>query len=233
MSQHKNELGQGTDQGKMDSHLKKTLDQYKGSADVGIEPVEDISHDAPPSGQHPVGPMKGKLMNWTEIKEAMEIIMESIESMVENPDLAMEPVEPDTSGSDGIEKQVLDELNKIFTPILVMQGFENGIAGQVQEAAEQANCLTERNIIQFDDQTRMAQLISTCAILLQKAKNTEQYNIYAKAAATRNQMKIEMQKAEYDAAKALAQKYLVMVSTTNNSPVARDAATALLPQTQH
>ena len=96
-----------------------------------------------------------------------------------------------------------------------------------------ASVLTEQNIISFDNATRMAQLISKCAILLQQQKNTEQYRMYAKAAAIRNKMKLEMQKTEYDNAKALAQKYLVMVSTKNSSPIARDAANALLPETQH
>ena len=57
--------------------------------------------------------------------------------------------------------------------------------------------------------------------------------MYRKAAEVRNNMKLNIQKQEYEAAKALAQKFLVKVSTTNNSSVARQAANELLPETQH
>jgi hypothetical protein len=91
----------------------------------------------------------------------------------------------------------------------------------------------EKNIIKFDDETRMAQLIAVCALLIARKKNSEKYQTYQKAATIKNKMKLEIQKDEYDAAKTLAQKYLVNVSTTNNSSVARDAANKLLPETQH
>lgn len=234
MAEHKNMLGGGLEDEKMNRLFQNTASKYKGSADVGTEPIEDNPHDAPPSGQHPVGPMNGNLMGWTKMLEAMDIIIASITEAGENPDIgSMSADSTDTSGFSDNDNDIMEKLNKLFTPILVMQGFENNISSQVQEAVEQADVLTEKNIIQFDDATRMAQLISVCAILLQQKKNTENYQMYAKASAVRNQAKINMQKEEYDAAKALAQKYLVMVSTTNNSPVARDAATSLLPQTQH
>ena len=234
MDGNKSEIGAGLDDQKTNTHMKNTLDKYKDSADVGSEPIEDIAHDKPASGQNPTGFMKGPLMNWrTQMLEAMDDISTAITTQNTSADIEDEPISGDTSGNTDIDQDLLKELNDIFTPILVMQGFENGISRQVQESYEQADVLTEKNIIQFDDTTRMAQLLSTCAILLQKKKNTEKYQMYAKAAAIRNQMKLDMQKEEYDAAKALAQKYLVMVSTTNNSSVARDAATNLLPETQH
>ncbi len=237
MADQKNFSGPGTDGEKMNKHLQNLLGKYPDSASVGTEPIHDNPHNAPTSGQHPEGPMKGHLMNWTQMLEAMRIILESMNEMVgSGVEVGMEPIsdEPSTTeGSPDKEKELLDKLNKIFTPILVMQGYENDIAHKVQESCEQAEVFSERNVIQFDDTTRMAQLISTCAILLQQQKNTQNYQLYAKASAIRNQTKINMQKEEYDAAKALAQKYLVMVSTSNNSPVARDAATSLLPQTQH
>ncbi len=235
MANHKNQLGHGLEDEKLNKHLQSVLGKYPDSADVSGMPIDDNPRDAPPSGQHPDGPMKGPLMNWTQLLEAMDQVSAGIDAINNgNPDIESQPIEVDTSAQTPDEKVILDKLNKIFTPILVMQGFENDINAQkIQESYEQAGCLTERNIIQFDDATRMAQLISTCAILLQQAKNTEKYQLYAKAAAIRNQMKLDMQKEEYEAAKALAQKYLVMVSTTNNSPIARDAATSLLPQTQH
>ena len=91
----------------------------------------------------------------------------------------------------------------------------------------------ERNIISFDNKTRMAQLISVCALLIARQKNSEKYQMYKKAAVIKNKMKLDIQKEEYEAAQSLAQKFLVKVATTNNSSVARDAANALLPETQH
>lgn len=233
MADYKSEIGEGLDDQRVNAHMKSTLDKYKDAADIANEPIEDSPRIKPAAGQNPTGPMKGPLMNWTQIIEAMDNISTSISAQDSSPDIGDEPISVDPSGNTDSDKELLDKLNKIFTPILVMQGFENGISRQVQESYEQADVLTEQNIIQFDDATRMAQLISTCAILLQQQKNTQKYQTYAKAAAIRNQMKLDMQKEEYDAAKALAQKYLVMVSTTNNSSVARDAATSLLPETQH
>ena len=130
-------------------------------------------------------------------------------------------------------KDLLEELNQIFTPILVMQSLEGNMADKINEAFSEASVLMEKNIIKFDDETRMAQLISICALLIARKKNSEKYQAYQKAATIKNKMKIEIQKDEYDEAKALAQKYLVNVSTTNNSSVARDAANNLLPETQH
>jgi hypothetical protein len=98
---------------------------------------------------------------------------------------------------------------------------------------ESADVLTERSIIQFDDETRMAQLIAVCAKIIAKQKDTEAWQMYKKAAVLKKKAGLEIQKQEYNDAKTLAQKYLVSVSTTNPSSVVRDAATDLLPQTQH
>ena len=47
-------------------------------------------------------------------------------------------------------------------------------------------------------------------------------------------MRIEKPASTNDSsAIALAQRYLIMVSTTNNSSVARAAAQELIPETQH
>ena len=147
---------------------------------------------------------------------------------VEGPDSDVSPTE-DTASEDGL----LDELNQIFTPILVMQGFETDVSDKIQEAVSESSVLLEKNIITFDSASRMAQLISVCALLIAKQKNTEQYQMFAKACEIRNKMKLDIQKTEYVKAKALAQKFLVKVSTTNNSSIARKAADELLPETNH
>ena len=131
------------------------------------------------------------------------------------------------------EKELLAELNKIFTPVLIMQGFEKDIADKTKEAMSESSILTEKNMIGFDDNSRMAQLLSVCALLIAKHKNTDNWQIFKKASMEKNQSKLAIQKEEYNDAKTLAQKYLVMVSTTNNSSVARDSASDLLPYTQH
>lgn len=172
------------------------------------------------------------------MNEAMDAVNDSLDNIenqsvedVPNPPMSTEDSNPE--GNEGSEEELLDQLNKIFTPILVMQKYEGDMSDQIQETLSEAAVLTEQNIIKFDDSTRMAQLISTCALLIARQKNSEKYQMYQKAATIRNKMKLDIQKEEYEAAKALAQKFLVKVSTTNNSSVARNAANELLPETQH
>lgn len=223
----------GTDESNLDNHYQGLLNDTRKSMDSSGSDVKDNPHqNNGTAGKNPTGFMSGPLMNWTQILESLDNITSSIENQ-ESDVLNQQVSDQEVENIEDSEKRLLDKLNQIFTPILIMQGFENDVPQKIQEAMEQGSVLTERNIIQFDDATRMAQLISTCAILLQQEKNTEKYQAYQKAARIRNQMKLDMQKEEYDNAKALAQKYLVMVATSNNSSVARSAANNLLPETQH
>lgn len=220
----------GLEEDKMNSHFKRLQEQYKKSMDSSGEDVKDITHNPPTSGTNPTGPMKGNLMNWTQMLESMDEVTDSIDNASENIEDA--PIEaPSNTNID--DDSLLEELNQIFTPILVMQGFEGSIADRINEAFSEASVLMERNIISFDNKSRMAQLIAICALLISRQKNTEEYQMYKKAAVIKNKMKLDIQKKEYDAAQALAQKFLVKVATTNNSSVARDAANSLLPETQH
>lgn len=212
----------------MNSRYQRILAANKGSAQASGKDVQDQPHRGIPNGQHPVGPMRGDLMTWTSMLESLTAIYEGLDGICEDPgQCAADP----NAGYDKAE--VLQQLSDLFTPILVTQGFESEIADKMKSEYESAGELTERNIVQFDDETRMAQLIATCALLIQRAKNTEKYQSYEKAAMIRNQLKLDMQREEYDAAKALAQEFLVKVATTNNSSVARQAANDLLPATQH
>ena len=128
------------------------------------------------------------------------------------------------------QEQLVDELNKIFTPVLIMQNYETDKTDQIKEALSEASLLTEKNIIQFDNETKMAQLIATCALLIARAKNTSDYQKFIQASRDKKQAKLDIQTTEYNDAKALAQKYLVNVSTKNGSAVARKLATELLPE---
>jgi hypothetical protein len=221
-------IGAGTEDDKLNAHYQHVLADNR-KIETPEKGVRQNPHDAPTNSNTPVGPMHGGLMNWTQMLESMTAILEGMECA--DASGVLDAPTDQAGGYD--EQEVLNQLNDLFTPILVTQGFESDIADNMKSEMESAEVLTERNIIKFDDATRMAQLISVCAILIQKAKNTKKYQMYVKAAQIRNQMKLDMQKEEYDAAKTLAQKYLVHVSSTNNSQIARQAATKLLPETQH
>lgn len=222
----------GVDDNKMNSHYQSLLNHNAKDEGGDGEDVKENPHNKPTNGQNPTGPMKGELMNWTKMLEAMDEISNSVDEHIASEDevSSMSIEEPST---DSVDDDLLNQLDQIFTPILIMQGFEGNISDQIKEAYSEASVLTERTMISFDDTARMAQLISVCALLLSRKKNSEKYRMYAKAAEMKNKMKLEIQKEEYAEAKALAQKYLVKVSTTNNSSVARNAASDLLPETQH
>jgi hypothetical protein len=220
------------DEDKMNKKMDNLLDDY---IDMNKEKEDDIKpmiNKKPPSdGINSNGVMHSNIMTFTQIKEALDDIDSSIDNQeedIEDTVLDEENPIPATANTD-----VLEDLNQIYTPVLVMQGVEGDVSDQIQEAFSEASVLLERNIIKFDDSTRMAQLISVCALLLQRKKNTPKYQAYKRAVEVVKKMKLDMQKEEYAAARDLAQKYLVKVSTTNNSSVARNAANRLLPETQH
>lgn len=166
----------------------------------------------------------------SEILEAMDNIIDSMEENDLSPSVSDTAIDPSTEVN---EKEILAELNQLFTPVLIMQDFEQKISDNANAELSEASVITERNIVQLDDASRMAQLTSVCALLIAKKKNSKEWQMFKKAAEIKRQSKIDIQKQEHDLAKEIAQKYLVMVSTTNNSSVARKAAEELLPHTQH
>ena len=127
------------------------------------------------------------------------------------------------------DDELMDALNQIFTPILIMQGYEGDIAEKIQESFSESNVLMERNIISFDNNAKMAQLLSVCALLIARQKNSPKYQMYKKSMEVAKSSKLEIQKEENAAARALAQRFLIKVSTTNGSTVARQAAKELMP----
>ena len=215
------------DENKINQHYTDLLNQQINSADAAGEDVKEIPHNKPVEGINKCSMFDGSMMNFTKIMEAFELI----ESFIGSDKDAMELMVED--GGEYDEKEVLEELDKIFTPVLVMQNFEKEIADKAQSEMESAKVLTERTVIQFDDESRMAQLIAVCSKLIAKAKNTKAWQMFKQAAELKKKAGLELQKDEYDAAAALAQKYLVNVSSSNPSSVARNAALELLPQTRH
>lgn len=217
---------------KMNSHLKNVLNQYKKTMDEKGSDFKDNPKNAPGSNGNPNnnGVMKSHLMNWTTMLENLSEVSEDITEITSDPLNGVMPEETSDVNSDS-DDAIMDELNKIFTPILIMQSYESD--DMVKEAYSEASVLTEKNIIKFDDETRMSQLISVCALLIEKYKNSPRYQTYQKAATIRNQTKLAIEKDNYDDAKSLAKDYLLKVSTGNNSSIARKAASDLLPATQH
>lgn len=216
------DLGTAMDELKINTHYLSQLNQNKKSSQCDHDKIESDAKSLP------VHSGTGEdMMDFTTILEAMDEILTQVQSNDTTEDLGSTEVDS-TDNSD-----LLDKLDRIFTPILVMQKMEQSIADESNKELADSGTLTEKTMISFDDPDRMAQLQSVCALLIAQKKNTENWQLYKKAAAVKNQSKLNIQKEEYEAAKNLAQKYLIKVSTTNNSAVARDAAKELLPQTQH
>jgi len=161
-----------------------------------------------------------------------KILLEALDNALDNIS-ADDPMETiiDSNGKDVDEDALLKELNTLFTPVLIMQSYEKDISAKSNADIAESGILTERNVINFDDESRMAQLIAVCSKLIARQKNTPAWQAFEKAAKVKKEAALKIQSEENDEAKTLAQKYLVMVSTTNLNSVARDAAQDLLPQT--
>ncbi len=189
--------------------------------------------------------LKIRESNITQLLEAMDEVSNSLSIQYTSGDSLLDaPIDDEPGRSlaptdelsnnnpmETADVELLDALNQIFTPILVMQGFEGDVIEKIHESCSEANVLMERNIISFDNNSRMAQLLSVCALLIARQKNSPKYQMYKKAMEIAKSTKLEIQKTEYAAAQALAQKFLVKVSTTNGSTVARKSAQDLLPMT--
>ena len=188
----------------------------------------------PPHGKEgtPQGPM-GEVSSFTQLLESLAAVTAGLDVYASADNLDMDTPLVDAPSNQGTDDELLEALNQIFTPILITQSIEGNISEQVMEACSEDNVLMERNIIRFDDASRMSQLTSVCALLIARQKGSQEYKMFKEAATIRNKMKLQIQKAEFEAAQTLAQKYLVKVSTSNNSSVARQAAQNLLPVTQH
>ncbi len=210
------------DENKINKKMTDLLDEQIDSAKSAGKDVKNIPHKDPGPNAKP-----GEMMDFTTMFESMNELEQSMNT-------EKDPMESEINPSNSYdETKAMEELSRIFTPVLVMQDFEKDIADKSMAELESADVLTERTIIQFDDETRMSQLIAVCAKIIAKQKNTEAWQMFKKASVIKKEAALNMQKEEYDDAKILAQKYLVAVSTTNPSSVARNAATELLPQTQH
>ena len=230
MGQYKNMVGGVSSDQKVNSKFQELLKQQLKSLDAAGEEVKTIPHNAPPSSKSQNGGLfKGGMMDFTAMLEALDNVNDALST--ETTDIGDEPMEPASAG-EGIDyESLLGELRRLFTPVLVMQTYEKDIADKANSDLEESGSLTEKTMISFDKEARLAQLIAVCAKLIARQKNTEKWQVFEKAKIIANNALLELQKEEYENAKILAQKFLVDTSTNNASSVARDAAKELLPLT--
>jgi hypothetical protein len=168
-----------------------------------------------------------KPKTFKEFVTAFNTLIESYDPATADEDFDVDDIEIATKAFGDSDDDLLDELNQIYTPILVTQEIEGDISGPVTEACSSDNVLTEHNIIKFDNETKLAQLVGICSLLIARRKGSPEYKVFKKASEVKNHMKLQIQKKEHAAATALARKYLNKVASTSTSSVARKAAVNL------
>lgn len=131
---------------------------------------------------------------------------------------------PDGKCNPASEDKLISELQRIYNPVLVSQELNKQTSDVVLESVTADNIFTENNVIKFDDDTRKAQLISLCSLLLARDANSPDYLAYKQAAKAKHAMKLKIQEDYNAAAVDLADRYLQSVAATSNSPIAKDAA---------
>lgn len=170
----------------------------------------------------------------------MDEPIESDESPIEDSDEPDDDESSDDSSDYGISDSNMDdsdliaELKKIYTPVLIMQNYQTeSCTNRIHESLSRSGLLSESNIMKFDNETKMSQLLSVCALLIARKKNTSEYQAFKKAAKLQKEMKLAIQKNEAGAAKALAQKFLTQMAEDSSNGDAKEAATKMLSGVQH
>lgn len=192
---------------------------------------------------------------WKLILEALDEVSDEAKSAadesIENEPIEADdsPIEDEDSSDDeptddsseyGIsdnnvdDSDLITELKKIYTPVLIMQNYQTeSCTNKIHESLSRSGLLTESNIMKFDNETKMSQLLSVCALLIARKKNTSEYQAFKKAAKLQKEMKLAIQKNEAGAAKALAQKFLTQMSGDSSNGDAKEAASKMLSSIQH
>lgn len=165
-----------------------------------------------------------------DMKSPVEILMDAMTTFVETYDpecgLMEHPISGTLKPGESVgDDKLLDELNKIFFPVMVAQGLEESVKDQIQEACAEENVLLEHNIIKFDSDTKRAQLIALCALLISRQSNSPDYQAFKQASQVRKTMKLKIQNDNQAAAQALADRYLSRVKTTSSNPAVKQIAT--------
>jgi hypothetical protein len=135
-----------------------------------------------------------------------------------------EPVEDDATETEPnvSEEELFAQLNELFLPVVRMQDAE--------EPVQESTVVMEKNVFRLDDASKVAQLLSLCAMLIARAKDTEAYKTYIRASEERRNAKIDIQNAEASEARALAAKYLNTLSANNDDEGARAVGVSLLKE---
>lgn len=123
---------------------------------------------------------------------------------------------------------VMQSLEQIYTPILIAQSFQTGeTKDQIQEHVSNLGLLTESNMVKFDNETKLAQLKSVCALLLSREEKSEKFKAFVKSYQLTKKLKMEIMKEKESEATELARQYLQKLSSGSNEQ-AGQAATELL-----
>lgn len=135
-----------------------------------------------------------------------------------------EPIEDDATETEPnvSEEELFNQLNKLFLPVVRMQDAE--------EPVQESTVVMEKNVFRLDDASKVAQLLSLCAMLIARAKDTEAYKTYIRASEERRNAKIDIQNAEASEARALAAKYLNTLSANDDDEGARAVGVSLLKE---
>jgi hypothetical protein len=135
-----------------------------------------------------------------------------------------EPVEDDVTETEPnvSEEELFAQLNKLFLPVVRMQDAEQPV--------QESTVVMEKNVFRLDDASKVAQLLSLCAMLIARAKDTEAYKTYIRASEERRNAKIDIQNAEASEARALAAKYLNTLSANDDDEGARAVGVSLIKE---
>ena len=135
-----------------------------------------------------------------------------------------EPVEDDATETEPnvSEEELFAQLNKLFLPVVRMQDAEQPV--------QESTVVMEKNVFRLDDASKVAQLLSLCAMLIARAKDTEAYKTYIRASEERRNAKIDIQNAEASEARALAAKYLNTLSANDDDEGTRAVGVSLLKE---
>jgi len=143
-------------------------------------------------------------------------------------DLDDTPVETSDDKPRVDDDSLIEELNSIYTPVMITQQLNEGVRERIMEACSGENVLTEANVIKFDPDTRRSQLISLCAMLLARNAGSADFEAYRNASNVRKTMKLKIQKDYHGAAIQLADRYLRHVTANSTNSTVRSAAEELI-----
>lgn len=152
----------------------------------------------------------------------------------EPADMEVEDDDSDESGDYGLDSNdvnidgVMDELKQMYTPILIMNNFNESDAQQMQESMSNARVLTEANMLKFEPDTQAKQLISVTALLIARSKKSEKYDAFVKAYKLVKKLKAEILREEESSAKELARKFLQETIDSNSNEDATASAQKLI-----